>query len=118
MSRDKAILLGILTAWPLVYMGIFMLSVFGMFLLGGHPATLFPFAALMVLHLLTMLLVVVLLVIYIVYVFQSDRVPQDLKALWAVVLFLGNAVAMMVFWYIYIWKQPEPKDDSRLLGGS
>jgi len=118
MSRDKAILLGILTAWPLVYMGIFMLSVFGMFLSGGHPATLFPFAALMVLHLLTMLLVVVLLVIYIVYVFQSDRVPQDLKALWAVVLFLGNAVAMMVFWYIYIWKQPEPKDDSQLLGGS
>ena len=43
---------------------------------------------------------------YIVYLFRTDRVPQDKKALWAVVLFLGNTFAFPVFWYLYIWKEP------------
>ena len=57
------------------------------------------------LHLLTMLEILVLLVIYIVHVFKTDSVPQDKKALWAVVLFLGNMLAMPVYWYLYIWKE-------------
>ena len=27
-----------------------------------------------------------------------------MKALWAIVLFLGNIFAMPVYWYLYIWK--------------
>jgi hypothetical protein len=55
------------------------------------------------LHFLTMFEIAVLLVIYIRHVFKTDRVPQDKKSLWAVVLFLGNVVAMPIYWYLYIW---------------
>jgi multisubunit Na+/H+ antiporter MnhB subunit len=48
-------------------------------------------------------------VIYIINVFGNDRVEKDKKALWAVVLFLGSILAMVVYWYLYIWRQtPAP----------
>jgi hypothetical protein len=48
-------------------------------------------------------------------VFRTDRVPADKKALWAVVLFLGNFFAMPFYWYFYIW--PKADDGSRLTSG-
>ncbi len=113
MSRQKAITLAVFTAWPLLYMVLFFGAMFAMMMsdltsLGhssGPPAILwiiFP------LHFLTMLEMVVLLVIYIRHVFKTDRVPQDKKALWAVVLFLGNMIAMPIYWYLYIWPEQEP----------
>jgi heme/copper-type cytochrome/quinol oxidase subunit 2 len=111
VSRGKAIVLGIFTAWPILYMMFFMCVVFGMFVLmstGGQGGGSEPPMILWIifpLHLLTMLEVVVLLVIYILHVFKTDRVPQEQKALWAVVLFLGNAIAMPVYWYLYIWRE-------------
>lgn len=50
-----------------------------------------------------MVLVVGLLIYYIRHLFKTKLVPNDMKALWAVVLFLGNMIAMPVFWYHYIW---------------
>jgi hypothetical protein len=48
-----------------------------------------------------------LLGIYIVNVFKNDRVSKDKKALWVVVLFLGNMIAMPVYWYLYIWEEDD-----------
>jgi hypothetical protein len=62
------------------------------------------------LHLLTMLWIMALTVIYIVNVFKNDRVDKDKKALWAVVIFLGNMIAMPVYWYLYIWREPSLAD--------
>lgn len=59
------------------------------------------------LQLLFMALWVALLAFYIVHVFRTDRVPADKKALWAVVLFLGNFLAMPVYWYLYMWPKAE-----------
>ncbi len=58
-------------------------------------------------HILTMFLMFALTAFYIVYLFRTDRVAQDKKALWAVVLFFANVFAFPVFWYLYIWKEPE-----------
>lgn len=112
MSRGKAIALGIFTAWPILYMALFMCMVFGMMIwmeLGRQEGRVeSPMIMLLIfpLHFLTMLVMLALMVIYIVHVFKTDRVPQDQKALWAVVLFLGNAIAMPVYWYLYIWREP------------
>ncbi len=27
-----------------------------------------------------------------------------MKALWAVVLFMGGPIAMLVYWYLYLWR--------------
>lgn len=112
MSRGKAITLAVFTVWPILYMLFFMCAIFGMMMSdfsgGGHSSGA-PTIMMIILplHFLTMLEIFVLLVIYIVHVFKTERVPQDKKALWAVVLFLGNMIAMPIYWYLYIWKQPE-----------
>jgi hypothetical protein len=110
MSRGTAITLAVFTAWPFLYMIIFMVTWICMVMSIGSDAHPEPpgvmFIGLMVLHLLTMLEIMGLLVIYLVHLFRTDRVPQDKKALWAVVLFLGNMLAMPVYWYLYVWRLP------------
>jgi hypothetical protein len=110
MSRGKAITLAVFTVWPIVYMLIFMSAIFGMMIFEfvGRGQSSGPPTIIMIifpLHFLTMIEMFVLLAIYIVDVFKTDRVPQDKKALWAVVLFLGNMIAMPIYWYLYIWRE-------------
>ena len=109
MSKGKAITLGIFTVWPFLYMIIFMSSIFGMMMLGfsGEGPSSEPPMIMMIilpLHFFTMFEIFVLIVIYIMHVFKTERVPQDKKALWAVVLFLGNMISMPIYWYLYIWR--------------
>ncbi len=59
------------------------------------------------LHFLTMIWILLLIAVYIRHIFKTEAVPQDKKALWAVVIFCGNMVAMPVYWYLYIWKKTE-----------
>ena len=121
MSRARAIVLAVLTAWPLLYVMLFvgiiswtvMSAALGSYDSDGPPML---FRVLFVLHFLTMVEMVLLLVVYIVYLLRTDRIAQDKKALWAVVLFCGNMIAMPVFWYLYIWKEPgaeTPEDTAK-----
>lgn len=114
MSKTVKLLLGLVTIWPFAYMILFFITIVSMmFFLGpgggeresGPPlaiALIFP------LHLLTMLVIMALTVFYMVNVFRNDRVVKDQKVLWAVVLFLGNLIAMPIYWYLYIWKDGLP----------
>ncbi|MCE9556131.1 MAG: hypothetical protein K8T91_22510 [Planctomycetes bacterium] len=113
MSKGKAIVLAVFTAWPLLYVFMFFCLIFAIMVSGfsdanrqsGPPAI---FWIIFPLHFFTMCEIAVLLVIYIRHVFKTDRVPQDKKALWAVVLFLGNMIAMPIYWYLYIWREERP----------
>lgn len=58
-------------------------------------------------HLLTMIIIVALLTFYIINVFRNDRVNKDMKILWAVILFFGSFIAMPIYWYLYIWRDPK-----------
>lgn len=113
MSRGKAIALGVFTAWPFLYMAFSFGAIFWLFISdfsgGPHPNGLPTiFMVIFPLHFLTMLIIFALLVIYIVHVFKTNRIPEDKKALWAVVLFLGSMIAMPIYWYLYIWSPPKP----------
>ena len=110
MSKPLKIILGVVTMWPLIYILIFMTFWFYMVLgiasqAQERPSGAIPswFLAIFVMHGITMLVIFALLTIYIINVFTNDRVAKDKKALWAVVLFLGNAIAMPIYWYFYIW---------------
>jgi hypothetical protein len=48
-----------------------------------------------------------------VNVFRNERVNNDKKVLWAVVLFMGGMIAMPIYWYLYIWRDEKgPAIDS------
>ncbi len=109
MTKGKAITLGIFSVWPILYMILFMGTIIIMMAstLAGHP----PgngqqkiMMAILPLHLFTIFEIFGLVAIYLFYLFKTDVVAQDKKALWAVVIFLGNMISMPIFWYLYIWK--------------
>jgi hypothetical protein len=110
MEKPAKVLLGLASLWPLAYMILFFAFIFLTIILGpgsppdrGMPPL---FAMVFGLHVLTMLITMALSVFYIVNVFKNDRVDKDKKALWAIVIFLGNMIAMPIYWYLYIWREP------------
>lgn len=64
------------------------------------------FNVIFILHFAVIILSIALIAFYVIYLFKTDRIASDKKALWAVVLFLGSFLAMPVFWYLYIWREP------------
>jgi hypothetical protein len=118
LSRCTKITIGVLTAWPVLYVFVFFgfiaATIIGMSRAadgGGSHSSGPPvaFLVLMAAHLATMLLMIGLIGFYIVYLFKTDRVPQEMKALWAVVLFLGSIFAMPIFFYLCVWPDEWPK---------
>ena len=71
----------------------------------GPPLT---FQIIFPLHALTMLEMFGLLAVYMMHVFKTDRIAQDQKVLWAILIFMGNMIAMPIYWYLHIWKDPPP----------
>ena len=55
-----------------------------------------------------MLWIFALMAYYIVNVFRNDRVAKDQKVLWLIVVFMGGFIAMPVYWYLFIWREPPP----------
>jgi hypothetical protein len=62
------------------------------------------------LHCLTMLLMFALMGIYVFHAYRTDRIPQDKKVLWVVILFFGNLIAFPIYWYLYMWRAAPPAD--------
>ncbi|MCL5093750.1 MAG: hypothetical protein M1355_01315 [Patescibacteria group bacterium] len=115
MSKPSKIFLGLATIWPVIYMFIFMAFIFSQIFIaqisGGEPA-LEIFFFIFILHFLTIIEIFVLLIIYVRDVFKNPAIIQEKKTLWAVVLFLGNMIAMPVYWYLYIWQEPAKNPNS------
>ncbi len=117
MSKPAKIILGVVTVAPIVFMiMVFVVvfstasSIFSSAHAGRVPSEdAFPsvFGAIFTMQILLWLLTVGLTIFYIINVFKNDRVEKDKKALWAVVIFMGNIMAMPVYWYLYIWREPE-----------
>jgi hypothetical protein len=118
LSKPTKVLIGLATCWPFLYICVaFVFIILHVFVEGTRPPRAHAgpapwFAIFFVLHLLTILGMFGLLTFYMVYLFRTDRVGQDKKAFWAVVLFLGNLIAMPIFFVLYIWpdlpKNAEP----------
>lgn len=109
IAKPIAVLIGILTAWPIVYILGFMAFIFNSF--HRVPAVRDPravfqsFQVLMIFHFGTMLIIAALVTFYIVHVFKSSALLGQKQALWAVVLLLGSVIAMPVYWYLYVWRE-------------
>ena len=116
-SRATTIVLGILTVWPILYFFLFlgvMFFSFASMTSPGHPPRVFElFRYIVPLHLLTMLLMFALTAVYVVHAFRSDRIAEDKRVLWVVVLFFGNMIAFPIYWYLYLWRGGGGRSPSR-----
>ena len=123
MKKSTKILLVLATLWPFLYMILFFVFIFSSIFFrpspgGEESGPPFFFAVFIALHLFTMLWIIALTVFYMVKVFRNDRVEKDKKVLWTVVIFMGNMIAMPIYWYLYIWKEvpagnSDPVNDAR-----
>ncbi len=124
MNRPVALLIALLTLAPWAYVVFFFSHVMSQF--ATVPNTAAPpeqffqeFNTIFRIHLLVMALMLGLTVFYIVHVFRTDRVPADKKALWAVVLFLGNLCHdRRTFWLRGAGRADGPASDGRLSAAS
>lgn len=67
------------------------------------------FAALFGAHILTIFLIIGLMPLYVVLVVKSDRHDQTMRIIWVVLLCMMGMLAMPVYWYLYIWREPPVK---------
>ncbi|MFZ2491886.1 MAG: hypothetical protein WA208_10410 [Thermoanaerobaculia bacterium] len=106
LSTPVKILVALLTVLPSIYMALFFASFFVSVAAGPDRNPVFDhFELFMAIHLGVMVLMLALLAFYTVFLFKTDAVRNDMKALWAVVLFFGAPVSMPIFWYLYVWRQ-------------
>lgn len=121
LSRPVKVVVGLLTAWPILYAGLFFIFMVWMVAWisrtsgpGGDQSSSLPGPAMLmfVVHFLTILLVFGLMAFYLVYLFKTKRVPENTKALWAVGVIVGGVVAMPAFFYLYVWPDQWPSDSA------
>ncbi|MDP4181334.1 MAG: hypothetical protein Q8942_09605 [Bacillota bacterium] len=108
MNKGLKIILGLFTLWPPVYIIIFLFWFMSMFFSMTGPSIRVEnqFFTFVVMHILTMLLMFVLMTIYLINVYRNVNVDKDKKLLWTVLILFGSMVAMPIYWYSFIWKEP------------
>jgi len=107
MHKNKALLLLFFSLLPFLYVIFFFSFFIGTFvkITNNQPDDINAlFYIIFPIHLGIMIEIIVLLVIYIKDVFKNENIEESKRALWAIVLFMGNLIAMPIYWYIHIWK--------------
>jgi hypothetical protein len=112
MSTRRKLLLAVLTAWPPIYMLLFFVWIAVTFATNGDGSPAGPsFGVVLGFHLATILISFALIVMYVLHALRSGRVPPDQRLLWVVILFVGNAIAMPIYWWLFVWndggRQPQ-----------
>ena len=110
LTRGKKVALAIATAWPPVYMIVFLCFILITFLTfvsaaqGGTPPKGIPtpFLIIFPLHIFTMLLSLALLVVYVLHALQNEKLDRSSRPLWAILIFVGSFIAMPIYFYKYV----------------
>jgi hypothetical protein len=123
MLRRHKRLVGALTIWPFIWFALqvastiyfatqnerFVLSLAAgdgesglLSLLLSIPIVLATFAGGMV----AIASIVVLFVWFIVDACQSPQIPETERVTWILLLVLGNVLALPIYWYLKIWRDP------------
>lgn len=127
MSKNKKILLGILTFSPILGMIIYFICFIGMFSSigmaagGGNPelhsedmATFMGImgTAMMVL-LVTILITFGMTVYYIIHVVNNEKLDKEKNEhiIWILLVLMAGYIGQAVYWYMKIWKE-NPNDSS------
>lgn len=102
MGKIKTIILGVFSAWPVVYYGFFTQMILPTIVQSEDPLT--AAKAYLPVHLLTLLLCFILFFYYLVKVIRNKELGEQ-KVWWVLGVIFLNGVAWPVYWYLYIWKK-------------
>ncbi|MEA2474831.1 MAG: hypothetical protein QOE06_2746 [Thermoleophilaceae bacterium] len=105
-NRQKA-LLGVASIWPAVWTAIFLAGFMLLSVVGPENGTGFTvvFYGIFAGHVLTIIETFVVIAYYIVWMMKQDQVPDERKTLWVVILLMGNALALPIFWFVYVLRE-------------
>ena len=107
MNHTRRLILGIFTLWPTVY---FVLLIIFFIITWNHigsddETTLITPEILVISLLLTCLLTVILAVIYRLKINRNGSLDNKRKVIWINAIRFGFPISMLVYWYLYIWRQ-------------
>ena len=68
-----------------------------------------------IVHLGAMLWIMILTVVYMVNIVKNPVLKNEMKAVWAVAVFMANVFVMPIYWYLHIWRKK--KDSSSAVNG-
>lgn len=110
------VLVGIGTAWSIIYPILFVAALFLM-MRGGvlfgdavNPSSFTTFfSAFISIHFLTAILCLVLIVFYLIHIIKNTRASEVARILLGVSLFFMPYVAMPIYYYLYFWRATPPK---------
>jgi hypothetical protein len=112
LKKSQKILLLLGTILPVLYAFFFMgMTLFTFMHAAGHkweePWIFKHFGYLFLMHGFVMLIIFGTLICYLIYIFKSNM-DQQTKILWAVMIFVGGPIGMLVFWFVKIRSEPNP----------
>jgi len=115
-SRGTRIAIAAATLWEWLYVAIFLTMMGGLWFLAltkrSVPAKGFGpvFGLIFPLHCLTMVLSFVLIAVYLRHAATNDRLTQEQRIAWILVLFFANMLAFPVYWWLYLKpaRPPQP----------
>jgi hypothetical protein len=123
VKKPVKIAWGIATLLPVVFViggfvAFFVFLIPNLTAKGGHPsdlpvnffAMIFSFYGLFLLGILMGFLVHIS---YFVHLVRADQLNKDFKTLWAVMFLVLNILAMIVYWFIVVWPEPEKGKNKR-----
>lgn len=123
MTKQNKILLGILTFLPfvllLLYMLFFFISFFGMFMAESHNQqpnmNLFigSFGAAFVIILLMSLLAIGLLIYYILHITKNEKLNENSRLMWILIIVFTNIIGYGIYWYMQIWQDENNKNSEK-----
>jgi hypothetical protein len=113
MNKNKAIMVGAITIWPLLYIFLFIFYMFSMASTMDMDGS--NFGLIMKLHMATILHSYFLIGGYIYYIVKTNVVSKSKKTLWVVIVFIGNMMAMPIFWYLYVWKPIQKNEPDNVI---
>jgi len=111
--RSIAVILGVLSIAPLLYIVIFAGFVLPRLNSVGAPRGISPdsyatlFKLTFLLHVLTAIVTVALVLLYIGMVHRSPGLSRSARIVWDALLLVGGVLVIPVFWYAHVWRSQD-----------
>ena len=115
MTKNKKILLGVITILPFAFIILYVIVFFGMFITmpimletGNEPNPLIFFSSFSLAFIFIFIAVVIsigLMIYYIIHAANNPTFNSNDRLLWILVMVFAHQIGYIIYWYLKIWKE-------------